>query len=147
VEFALCVPMLAILVFGLVDLGRAYTVAERARGAAREAAFYAASHPGQLHNVTGTACADPGNAEWRGSNEGAGSYTFKFSPDLASPLTDCNPASLPTGLGPGQPLRVTATTTMVLLTPLLGQMFGSPMKISATVCVDVQGPPSTVACP
>jgi hypothetical protein len=147
VEFAICVPMLAMLVCGVVDLGRTYAVAERARGAAREAAFYAASHPGQLHNVTGTACADPGNAAWRGSNEGAGTYTFTFSPDLAIPRTDCNPAALPAGLGPGQPLRVTATTKLVLLTPLIGQMLGSPMNISATVCVDVEGPPSTVACP
>jgi Flp pilus assembly protein TadG len=147
VEFALCVPLLAMLVFGVVDLGRAYAVAERERNAVREAAFYAADHPGQLHNVVGTACADPANAAWRGSNEGSGAYTFTFSPDLAKPATDCNPTTMPAGLGPGQPLRVTATTSLTLFTPLVGQMVGSPLSISATVCVEIEGPPTTVPCP
>jgi hypothetical protein len=146
VEFALCVPVLAILCLGVVDLGRAYTLTQRARTAAREAAFYAAGHPGQLHNVAQTPCADPGNASWRGSNAGSGSFTFTFSPDLANPTTDCNPSPMPAGLGAGQPLKVRATGTMTLFTPLLGAITGNPLNVSATVCVDVAGPPSTVPC-
>ncbi len=146
VEFAICLPMLAVLSLGIVDLGRAYSLAEQARSAAREAAFYAAGHPGELHNVAKTACADPANATWRGANAGAGSFTFTFSPDLANPQTDCNPSPLPAGLGAGQPLRVTATAHMTLFTPLVGAITGNPVTVSATVCVDVAGPPSTVPC-
>jgi Flp pilus assembly protein TadG len=146
IEFAICVPVLATLGFGVVDLGRAYSLTQRARSAAREAAFYAASHPGQLHNVASTACADPANATWRGSNAGTGSFVFTFSPDVANPLTDCNPSPMPTGLGAGQPLKVTATASMTLFTPLIGAITGDPVTVSATVCVDVAGPPSTVPC-
>jgi len=146
VEFAICLPAIAVLTLGVVDFGRAYTLTQRARSAAREAALYAAGHPGQLHNVAGTACADPANAAWRGSNAWTGSFTFTFSPDVANPLTDCNPDPLPNGLGAGQPLRVTATANMLIFTPLVGAIVGNPAKVSATVCVDVAGPPSTVPC-
>lgn len=146
VEFAICLPAVAILTLGVVDLGRAYSLTQQARAAAREAALYAATHPGQLHNVAGTACADPANAAWRGSNAGSGPFTFTFSPDVANPLTDCNPAPLPAGLGAGQPLRVTATASMAIFTPLVGAVVGNPAKVSATVCVDIAGPPSTVPC-
>jgi Flp pilus assembly protein TadG len=146
VEFAICLPVLATLALGIVDLGRAYSLAEQARSAAREAAFYAASHPGQLHNVANSACTDPANATWRGANAGVGSFSFTFSPDLANPQTDCNPSPMPAGLAGGQPLRVTATRSMTLFTPLIGAITGNPVTVSATVCVDVAGPPSTVPC-
>jgi Flp pilus assembly protein TadG len=146
VEFAICLPVLAMLALGIVDLGRAYSLAEQARSAAREAAFYAASHPGQLRDVPNTACADPANATWRGANAGAGSFAFAFSPDLANRLTDCNPSPMPAGLQAGQPLRVTATTKLTLFTPLIGAITGNPVQVSATVCIDVAGPPSTVPC-
>jgi Flp pilus assembly protein TadG len=146
VEFAICEPVLAILAFGVVDLGRAYSLTQQARAAAREAALFAAGHPGQLHDVANTACADPANATWRGANAGAGSFSFTFTPDLANPTTDCNPATMPAGLSAGQPLRVTASRTMTLFTPLVGAMVGNPVRVSATVCVDVAGTPSTVPC-
>jgi len=146
VEFAICVPLLAMLGLGVIDFGRVYTTTERARTAAREAAFYAASHPGQLHNVANTPCADPSNATWRGTNAGSGSFRFTFSPDLAVPATDCNPSPTPAGLGAGQPLKVTATANVTLFTPLVGAITGNPLQVSATVCVAVAGPPSTVPC-
>ena len=131
---------------GVIDFGRVYTTTERARTAAREAAFYAASHPGQLHNVANTPCADPSNATWRGTNAGSGSFTFTFSPDLAVPATDCNPSPMPAGLGAGQPLKVTATASVTLFTPLVGAVTGNPLQVTATVCVDIAGTPSTVPC-
>ena len=145
-EFAVCVPVLVLLGLGIVDFGRVYTVTERARVAAREAALYAASHPGQLHNVGNTQCADPANATWRGTHAASGTFTFTFSPDLANPLTDCNPSPMPAGLGGGQPLKVTATARVTLFTPLVGAITGNPLPVSATVCVDIAGPPSTVPC-
>jgi hypothetical protein len=53
---------------------------------------------------------------------------------------------MPAGLGPGQPLRVTATTSLSLFTPMVGAVTGNPVTVSATVCVDIAGPPSTVPC-
>ncbi|MGZ4683652.1 MAG: TadE/TadG family type IV pilus assembly protein, partial [Acidimicrobiales bacterium] len=44
-EFALLLPLLAILAFGVADLGRAYSLQNRVTNMAREGAFYAQFHP------------------------------------------------------------------------------------------------------
>jgi len=144
IEFALVLPVLSLLIFGSIDFARAYILSETANNAAREAAFYAAVHPGQIHNSTGTACADPSNADWHGTQEegGTSTFTFTYSPNL----TTCNPSPMPADLQPGQPLRVTAHSSLTLLTPMLGSLIGNAVNVSASVCVDVDGPPAAIAC-
>ncbi|GAC1592951.1 MAG: hypothetical protein NVS3B21_13360 [Acidimicrobiales bacterium] len=137
-------PLMATLAFGITDLGRVFTVHESLVNAARQSANYVASHPGQEHAFTGTACADPSNADWRGHNEGRGSttYTFTYSTDAASCITD--PTLLPAGLATGQPLRVRATAAVKALTPL----FPSSINVAASICVSIAGgKPSSKACP
>jgi len=56
-------PLMATLAFGIMDLGRVFTVHESLVNAARESADYVASHPGQEHAYPGTACVDPANAD------------------------------------------------------------------------------------
>ncbi|MER3414581.1 MAG: hypothetical protein C4346_19745, partial [Chloroflexota bacterium] len=58
VGFALTLPLLAILVFGTVDLGRAYLTWVRVKNAAREGAAYAQTHP---YQQTKAQCPDPDN--------------------------------------------------------------------------------------
>jgi Flp pilus assembly protein TadG len=142
VEFALCLPVLTILVFGVIDVGRAYVLLESLQNAAHEAAAYAAVHPGQQKVATG-ACADPANADWRGTREGKAdsTLTFTYTPSVAC---TSDPAVLAAAnLAPGQPLKVKATKTMQVLTPL----FTSNLTISATVCVSVSGATPTGTCP
>jgi hypothetical protein len=146
VEVGLCLAVLAVLSLGITDVARGYVLSQRVHSAAEGAALYAASHPGQLHNVPGTPCADPGNATWQGLNAANGSVRLSFSPDLAEPTGDCNPPWLPVGLAAGKLLRVTAAARLTLATPLLGAVVGK-MQVSTTLCVDVTGPPSTVPCP
>ncbi|GAC1540328.1 MAG: hypothetical protein NVS3B12_27150 [Acidimicrobiales bacterium] len=137
-------PLMATLAFGIMDLGRVFTVHESLVNAARESADFVASHPGQEHSYTGTACVDPANADWRGHNEGRVStnYTFTYSTDAASCITD--PTLLPAGLAAGQPLRVRATTTVRALTPL----FPSNIIVAASTCISIAGgKPSSTACP
>ena len=142
VEFALFVPVLGFLTFGLVDLSRAFLVYEQVHNAAREAATFAATHPGQLHSYPGTTCQSPSNAEWHGNVEDNQSFAYTFSSDVTSCVID--PSQLPASSTIGQPLRVTARTSMSTLTPFLG----SKLSISATVCVNIgAGAPATTACP
>ena len=47
VEFALCLPVLALLVCGVIDLGRWYSAWNETKNAAREGALYAQTHPNQ----------------------------------------------------------------------------------------------------
>jgi Flp pilus assembly protein TadG len=142
VEFALFVPVLGMLTFGLIDLSRGFLVYEQVHNAAREAAVFASSHPGQLHNYAGTVCQSPGNAEWHGNIEDSQAFTYTFSSDVTSCVID--PSQLPASSAVGQPLRVTARTAMTTLTPL----FGSHLTITATVCVNIgAGAPSNTACP
>lgn len=144
VELALCIALLALISLGVTDVARAYVLSEQVRAAASEAAMYAASHPGQLHNVSNTPCADPENATWRGSTAGGPPFRFTFSPDLAA--SDCNPSPMPTGLAPRKRLKVTATARLTLSTPLVEDIVGKTIHVTATVCVAVAGPPSTIPC-
>ena len=45
VEFALCLPLLALLCLGVVDLARVYTLENQLKNAAREGANYAQTDP------------------------------------------------------------------------------------------------------
>lgn len=141
-EFAICLPLLTTLVFGIMDLGRAYVLQESLQNAAREAGAYAAVHPGQQKLASG-ACSDPGNADWQGTNEGKAdaTLTFTYSPSVAC-TTDLT-ALAAANLAPGQPMRIRATKTMKTLTPL----FAPSLSISATVCVAVAGGTPTGTCP
>jgi Flp pilus assembly protein TadG len=146
VEFALLLPVIAIFTLGTVDMARGYVVYERVRNATREAAVYAGEHPGQLHDSSGTACANPANADYRGTQEASGqAVQFRYSTNLVT----CNPpaASMPSGLAAGQPLTVVGTSTLKLLTPLVSKFLGNPVSISSSVCVNITGSPSTVSCP
>ena len=142
VEFAIFVPLLGLLTFGLIDLSRAFLVYEQARNAAREAALFAATHQGQLHSYPGTVCQDPNNAEWHGNNEDGQTFAYTFSSDVTSCVT--NTSQLPAASAAGQPLRVTARIGMTTMTPFLG----TQLTVSSTVCVNIgAGAPSTTKCP
>jgi Flp pilus assembly protein TadG len=146
IEFALVLPVLAVLTFGSVDLARGYGAYERAHNAAREAAFFAATHPGQLHNYANTACADPNNADWHGNNEDSQTFTFVYSSDVTSCVT--TPSSLPSTSSAGKPLKVTAKISMTPITPFISQILGNSIPISASVCVNLgAGAPSATSCP
>jgi Flp pilus assembly protein TadG len=145
VEFALCLPLLAILVFAGIDVGRAYATSEWVKSAAREGALYASRESGAQQSGSG-ACADPNNATWHAVHEG-GPVTVTFLPSVSSCTTD--PAALASaGLGPGQPVRVTVTAQFRFLTPLGNVVLGGATSISSSVCVTIAGAaPSGAACP
>ena len=142
VEFAICLPLLIILAAGVMDLGRVFVIQESLRNSVREAAAYAALHPGQQKTASG-ACADPANADWRGANEAKpdSSLSFTYTPSVTC-TTDLG-ALASAGLAPGQPLRVTGTRVMHTLMTF----YSTDLKVSASVCIAVAGAAPSGSCP
>jgi Flp pilus assembly protein TadG len=136
VEFALLLPFLAILVFGVIDVGRLYGAWNETKNAAREGAAYAQVFPNQQRDYGGL-CASPNNAEAKvkqelGDAAVSGTLTVTFSP----PVTTCDPSS--GGLAPGTKITVKVSRQMTLITPLVRRLLGTP-TVTAQVAATVQG--------
>lgn len=145
VEFALCLPMLALLVLGGIDAGRAYATSEAVKNAAREGALFVSRASGAQQSGTGV-CADPNNATWHAVHEG-GPVVVTFRPSVTGCVTD--PVTLSTArLAPGEPIRVTATAQFHFVTPLANLVLGHVTSLSSSVCVTIVGAaPSGEPCP
>lgn len=142
VEFAICLPFLAAIVLGTLDLGRAFIISEQAKSAAREGAAYAARFPGR-QVASGLTCADPDTIVWHANNESG--RTFAILVNRATPT--CTTA-LTGSLAPGNPITVTASTSFTAFTPLAARFIGATPKISASVCVNIAGAtPNGNTCP
>jgi Flp pilus assembly protein TadG len=114
VEFALLLPLLLFLVFGIIDFGRALNAQITLTQAAREGARLAAL--GSPNVVSGTQAAATG-----------------LSPVNVTVVTSC-----PSGAGPGVNAKVQATYSFTFITPIdaiahmFGSSFGSGMTLTAT---------------
>ena len=138
VEFALLLPLLALLGLGTVDIGRAFKTVNEVKNAAREAAAFAQLHPTLL---AGSGCTTPASAQWHARNE-AGSSGTGFAVDVSTPAGTFSSAD--SGCGPfsaaassGQNITVTVSTPFSLLTPLVRSVTGNP-TIRSSVTVRVQ---------
>lgn len=137
VEFAILLPLLALLGLGTVDLGRAFRTVNEVKNAAREAAAFAQFHPTLL---AGTGCTTPASAQWHARNEG-GATGSGFAVDVSTPSGAYSSADA--GCGPfsaaatsGQDITVTVSTPFTILTPLVRSVTGNPtIRSSVTVRV------------
>jgi Flp pilus assembly protein TadG len=138
VEFAIILPILVLLVFGIIDFGHAWYMKQIVTNASREGARYGTRYTGTTANLL---------------NPSISSYILNTSAEnsnkgglgLRDQLQGCDPAvPTPTGLGytdatPGNPLYVTVTATKTWwvvnrFVPGLG-----PTKtVSATTCMAVE---------
>lgn len=98
VEFALVLPLLFLIAFGVLDLGRLFHAAITITNAAREGARYATRHPDELDGVIDAAL-------WEAQNSGISL--------LPSDVTWVCPD--PAGCGSGLPLRVSVRHNFQLL--------------------------------
>lgn len=139
VEFALVLPFLAILVFGVVDLGRAWQLQNRLSNAAREAAASVESNP---RNLT-AGCAGGQNAHDRASGEDPTlaqmpGYTVvveRLDGGAATPVSGCE---TPNALQRGDTARVSVRADFKVIAPLIGAITGDPITMSGSVDVVVQ---------
>jgi Flp pilus assembly protein TadG len=142
IEFALALPLLAILVLGAVDLGRAYSLATRLTNSAREAARFAQDAPEQV--ATTGVCVAPDSITWMATHEdGSNTWTVnvdKMVSGSATPLTGCRTMQDPAAtVRPGDRIRVRVSSSFAILTPLVAQLVGNQLTITGTQEVVVQG--------
>jgi Flp pilus assembly protein TadG len=137
VEFAILLPLVALVCLGTVDLGRAFKTVNEVRNAAREGAAFAQRHPSRL---AGAGCSTPDTAQWHARNEG-GPTGSDFAVLVTTPSgtfdsADAGCAPYAAAATAGDELTVTVSTTFTLLTPLLDAVTGTPtIRSSVTVRV------------
>lgn len=142
VEFALVLPLIAILVCGAVDFGRYFAAWNEVKNAAREGALYAERHPLQQRRTASGACTYPNNIadkamQERAENAGDASFTVTISPPVPGGcLTVTDPMAAP--IKPGDTVTVTVSKRVELITPLMDRIVGD-VDITASVRVTVQG--------
>lgn len=137
VEFALIVPLLALLALGLVDLGRAYRLKTQLANAAREGAVFAQHFPARVDS-SGTACADPGNIAFAVRTEAGRRDPFTVEVRKAgdtTPITGCDRTAVPAGAN----VIVSASSSFDVMTPIVAALVGDRLTLRADVQVVVQG--------
>jgi Flp pilus assembly protein TadG len=101
-EFALLLPLLLLVLFGILDLGRLFHAAIAITNAAREGARYGIEHPAETSEIEAAVQA-----------EAVGSGI-----DLADAALSTIAVSCPDGAcTPGAPLRVEVTYQLALIVP------------------------------
>lgn len=119
IELALLLPFLAVLVFGTVDLGRAFQIKNRLTNAAREGAFFGQFHPCDAAGIAAAVAGeDPGISSLQG-------YTS------TSTVSGC-PSSASGNL------KVTASAQITILTPFVGAITGQKVTVGGNSTVVVQ---------
>lgn len=131
VEFALLLPFLALLVFGTVDVGRAYSLQNRLKNASREGAAYAQLNPSRVDCGTGE------SVKSRVQGEDAA-----LAPNVTITVLRANNSTVPpctsSSVVVGEKLRVRVATDFDVITPFVGIFTGDPINLKATTEVIVQ---------
>jgi Flp pilus assembly protein TadG len=128
VEFAISLPVVLLMILFGVDFGRVFLGWVTLTNAVREAANFAALNP--------TAWTAPVNAtivaeyERLISTESAGSNCT-----LPTPIPD---PTFPTGTDVGSPAVVAITCRFSLITPVVGNILGSDIPVSASVAFPIR---------
>ena len=122
-EFALLLPLLALLLVMAVDVGRVFFGWVGVQNAARIAANYAAQHPLDDYAESTTASSD-----FQAYQDEVDADTAGIDCNLPTPL----PApTFPGGTAPGSDAVVAITCDFTPITPLASVFVGSPLTIAA----------------
>jgi Flp pilus assembly protein TadG len=138
VEFAILLPLVALLGFGTVDLGRAFRAVNEVRNAAREGAAHAQVNPSRL---AGSGCTTQDTAQWHARNEG-GSGGSTLVVEVSTPggtyrSADAGCSPLTPAAFSGENVTVTVSRPFKVLTPLVSAVTGNP-TIRSSMTVRVQ---------
>ena len=136
VEFGLVLPILLVIFAAAADFGRVFYGYVALENAVKEGALYGARYP--LCNDSSTLCPNPDNVTWRVQNE---ARTVQ-NPD-GTPITPVS-ACVDNGTGtvwttdeqlkncePGDTYVVSASYSLNLLTPILGNILGGSINLSS----------------
>lgn len=137
VELALILPVLALLVFGTVDVARAYRLQVRLENAAREGAAFAQIYPNDVDGCLSS----PDDIE---------DYVLLEDSTLADPdvavFREDGSEHEKCGVGDadaGERLRIEVSATFDVLTPLVENIVGDTLRLTGDAEVVVQGDLST----
>lgn len=141
-ELALVAMVLILIVFGVIDLGRAYALQNRVANSAREGAAVAQFKPSSVN----TGCNSGNNVVDRASNEDTGlatasGYTVTIAKQVGAAKTNytgCGTA-VGTTVTNGDTVVVTVTANFSPITPLMASFMGNTVVLSKSVSVVVQG--------
>jgi Flp pilus assembly protein TadG len=137
VELALALLPMCVVVFGAIDVGRAFITLDQLRNAAQAGALFARSYPAQV-NPDPNICAGAGSIQYQVVNEftqsgpsGSGSlpagYTLSVTDETTgTTLTGC-PAvgTSSTSVKSGDVVLVEVSAPFQLVTPLIGGIVGN----------------------
>jgi Flp pilus assembly protein TadG len=143
VELALAAVVLILIVFGVVDLGRAYSLQNRLSNAAREGAAAAQFRP----KYVDTGCNSGNNVVDRATNEdsglssisGFGVTVAKKTSSGSTTYTGCGTSSGGVSVAAGDTVIVTAQANFSVITPIIGRLVGNTIVIKRDISVVVQG--------
>jgi len=153
IELALVLLPVCLVVFGAVDLGRAYLDLTQLKNAARSGAFLAQSAPTSVSS--GTNCQDPQNIYYQVANELGQSTSPTLPAGTKLTVTDLTSTVTFTGCGPdtpgtehynsGQIIQVEVSRPFKLFTPLISSIVG-PLTLTTRVQVVAQCGSGTGTC-
>jgi TadE-like protein len=143
VEFALILPLLLVLTAGVVDLARVFSAYIALTDGVREGALYAAQG---TNNTKWCAPADPDSVACPpGSdpavNESADpeniAYQIKSTGLDVSEISMRTPVCAPSPCADGSTVTIAASYRMSLVTPVLGDILGGDVSVSASTTAEV----------
>ena len=138
-EFAFAVPFLAVLVFGVIDLGRAYSLQDRLTNMAREGGMYAQYFPAEVASQSSTdnCAAQSITTRALGEDPSLTGVTITVTDVTTSTvISGCNAQTIEAG----DRIQIKAAeTNFQPLTPLVSAITGPNVTISGSIQVVVQG--------
>ncbi len=132
VEFALVLPIFLALLLMAVDFGRLFFTYIQVSNAAREAAAYGATQPTDTVGMQARAVQEK-NAQ----SQGEGPLDPIITSCTSQIGTTIACSASPGGAGSGNTLTVTVRQPFTFLTPLINDMFGGSLRMSASVTTAV----------
>lgn len=133
-------PVLAAIVFGTIDLSRAYQLQIRLDGAVREGATHAQLAPNDVDcdgtddDIVGRAAeAEPGLTDESGY--GVTVLAEDASGNLTVPVTGCGGSTV----GSGERVRVEVDADFAIFTPVIGGLVGDTIRMTGSNQIDVLG--------
>lgn len=142
-ELGLTLPLLAAVVFGVIDMGRVWSIKYRLTNMAREGASFAQFNPGQVEPTAApcTANGSTNNIVAHAKNEDAG---LAGDPAVVITVVNLSTNQIVTGCSttvvPGKQIRVTVRFTAFRpVTPPVQAIMGTRATLTGSATVVVQG--------
>lgn len=138
VELALILPVMALIVFGVLDLGRGYQLHLRAEAAAREGVAFAQIHPNHVVCAAAPDIVERVSAEEKGLSERPGFSVAVLAQDDGGAFVAISGCDGKVAR-PGERVRVEVTVTYHVLTPIVARVIGTTIDVTGEAEARVQG--------